>query len=48
MFNPLFIFFAGCWAVDAPVSGGDIGARDGKLAILGGGCRGSELVVTFV
>ncbi|PSS26751.1 3-hydroxyisobutyrate dehydrogenase-like [Actinidia chinensis var. chinensis] len=27
----------GCWAVDAPVSGGDIGARDGKLAILAGG-----------
>ncbi|KAK7846291.1 probable 3-hydroxyisobutyrate dehydrogenase-like 2, mitochondrial [Quercus suber] len=26
-----------CWAVDAPVSGGDIGARDGKLAILAGG-----------
>lgn len=40
MFNPLFIFFAGCWAVDAPVSGGDIGARDGKLAILGGGDAG--------
>ncbi|CAK9318102.1 unnamed protein product [Citrullus colocynthis] len=30
----------GCWAVDAPVSGGDIGARDGKLAILGGGDAG--------
>ncbi|KAL5989993.1 hypothetical protein ACLOJK_010889 [Asimina triloba] len=29
----------GCWAVDAPVSGGDIGARDGKLAILAGGDR---------
>ncbi|XP_022982050.1 probable 3-hydroxyisobutyrate dehydrogenase-like 3, mitochondrial [Cucurbita maxima] len=27
----------GCWAVDAPVSGGDIGARDGKLSIFGGG-----------
>ncbi|XP_058092635.1 uncharacterized protein LOC131239096 [Magnolia sinica] len=27
----------GCWAVDAPVSGGDIGAREGKLAILAGG-----------
>ncbi|KAG6709730.1 hypothetical protein I3842_06G147600 [Carya illinoinensis] len=27
----------GCWAVDAPVSGGDIGARDGKLAIFAGG-----------
>lgn len=30
----------GCWAVDAPVSGGDIGARDGKLAILAGGDSG--------
>ncbi|TYJ99748.1 putative 3-hydroxyisobutyrate dehydrogenase-like 3 [Cucumis melo var. makuwa] len=30
----------GCWAVDAPVSGGDIGARDGKLAIFGGGDEG--------
>ncbi|XP_023533858.1 probable 3-hydroxyisobutyrate dehydrogenase-like 2, mitochondrial isoform X2 [Cucurbita pepo subsp. pepo] len=30
----------GCWAVDAPVSGGDIGARDGKLAIFGGGDAG--------
>ncbi|OVA06406.1 6-phosphogluconate dehydrogenase [Macleaya cordata] len=27
----------GCWAIDSPVSGGDIGARDGKLAILAGG-----------
>ena len=27
----------GCWSVDAPVSGGDIGARDGKLAIFAGG-----------
>ncbi|KAJ8565694.1 hypothetical protein K7X08_008270 [Anisodus acutangulus] len=26
-----------CWAVDAPVSGGDIGAKEGKLAILAGG-----------
>lgn len=26
-----------CWSVDAPVSGGDIGARDGKLAIFPGG-----------
>ncbi|XP_055960001.1 probable 3-hydroxyisobutyrate dehydrogenase-like 2, mitochondrial isoform X2 [Mercurialis annua] len=26
-----------CWAVDSPVSGGDIGARDGKLAIFAGG-----------
>ncbi|KAL7002009.1 hypothetical protein U1Q18_003158 [Sarracenia purpurea var. burkii] len=30
----------GCWAVDAPVSGGDIGAREGKLAILAGGDGG--------
>ncbi|XP_057990801.1 probable 3-hydroxyisobutyrate dehydrogenase-like 2, mitochondrial isoform X4 [Hevea brasiliensis] len=30
----------GCWAVDSPVSGGDIGARDGKLAILAGGDEG--------
>ncbi|KAF8413592.1 hypothetical protein HHK36_001584 [Tetracentron sinense] len=30
----------GCWAVDAPVSGGDIGARDGKLAIFAGGDDG--------
>lgn len=29
----------GCWAVDAPVSGGDIGARDGKLSIFAGGER---------
>lgn len=27
----------GCWAVDAPVSGGDIGARNGNLAIFAGG-----------
>lgn len=27
----------GCWAVDAPVSGGDVGAREGKLAIFAGG-----------
>lgn len=26
-----------CYAVDAPVSGGDVGARDGKLAIFAGG-----------
>lgn len=26
-----------CWSVDAPVSGGDIGARDAKLAIFPGG-----------
>lgn len=30
----------GCWAVDAPVSGGDVGARDGKLAIFAGGDGG--------
>lgn len=29
-----------CWAVDAPVSGGDVGAREGKLAIFAGGDRG--------
>ncbi|OMO74266.1 6-phosphogluconate dehydrogenase, NADP-binding protein [Corchorus capsularis] len=27
----------GCWSVDAPVSGGDIGAREGKLAIFAAG-----------
>ncbi|KAF9590045.1 hypothetical protein IFM89_030357 [Coptis chinensis] len=27
----------GCWAIDAPVSGGDIGAKEGKLAIFAGG-----------
>ncbi|XP_057433680.1 probable 3-hydroxyisobutyrate dehydrogenase-like 2, mitochondrial [Lotus japonicus] len=27
----------GCWSVDAPVSGGDHGARDGKLAIFAAG-----------
>ncbi|XP_020579899.1 probable 3-hydroxyisobutyrate dehydrogenase-like 2, mitochondrial [Phalaenopsis equestris] len=27
----------GCWSIDAPVSGGDVGARDGKLAIFAGG-----------
>ncbi|KAG7586647.1 NAD(P)-binding domain superfamily [Arabidopsis thaliana x Arabidopsis arenosa] len=26
-----------CWAVDAPVSGGDAGAREGKLTIFAGG-----------
>lgn len=26
-----------CWAVDAPVSGADAGAREGKLAIMAGG-----------
>ncbi|KAK3219325.1 hypothetical protein Dsin_013295 [Dipteronia sinensis] len=30
----------GCWAVDAPVSGADVGAREGKLAILAGGDTG--------
>ncbi|PKA61229.1 putative 3-hydroxyisobutyrate dehydrogenase-like 1, mitochondrial [Apostasia shenzhenica] len=30
----------GCWAVDAPVSGGDVGARNGKLAIFAGGEEG--------
>ncbi|XP_042477214.1 probable 3-hydroxyisobutyrate dehydrogenase-like 3, mitochondrial [Macadamia integrifolia] len=30
----------GCWAIDAPVSGGDNGARDGKLAIFAGGDEG--------
>ncbi|XP_008798308.2 probable 3-hydroxyisobutyrate dehydrogenase-like 3, mitochondrial [Phoenix dactylifera] len=29
----------GCWAIDAPVSGGDVGARDGKLAIFAGGAE---------
>jgi 3-hydroxyisobutyrate dehydrogenase-like beta-hydroxyacid dehydrogenase len=27
----------GCWALDAPVSGGDIGAKAGTLAIMAGG-----------
>uniref|UniRef100_A0A7N0ZVQ9 Uncharacterized protein n=1 Tax=Kalanchoe fedtschenkoi TaxID=63787 RepID=A0A7N0ZVQ9_KALFE len=27
----------GCWSVDAPVSGADVGAANGKLAILAGG-----------
>ncbi|KAI4298997.1 hypothetical protein L6164_032497 [Bauhinia variegata] len=30
----------GSWSVDAPVSGGDIGARDGKLAIFAAGDAG--------
>jgi 3-hydroxyisobutyrate dehydrogenase len=30
---------AGCRALDAPVSGGDIGARDAKLAIMVGGAQ---------
>ncbi|KAL5789777.1 hypothetical protein ACOSQ2_004665 [Xanthoceras sorbifolium] len=29
-----------CWAVDAPVSGADVGAREGKLAIMAGGDAG--------
>ncbi|CAM8876542.1 unnamed protein product [Rhodiola kirilowii] len=29
--------FKDCWSVDAPVSGGDIGAMNGTLAILAGG-----------
>ncbi|KAL6618771.1 hypothetical protein ACP70R_033910 [Stipagrostis hirtigluma subsp. patula] len=36
---------AGCHAIDAPVSGGDVGARDGKLAILAGG---DEAVVAWL
>uniref|UniRef100_A0A0D9WJT1 6-phosphogluconate dehydrogenase NADP-binding domain-containing protein n=1 Tax=Leersia perrieri TaxID=77586 RepID=A0A0D9WJT1_9ORYZ len=36
---------AGCHAVDSPVSGGDVGARDGTLAILAGG---DEAVVTWL
>ncbi|KAG8069214.1 hypothetical protein GUJ93_ZPchr0005g14983 [Zizania palustris] len=35
----------GCYAVDSPVSGGDVGARDGTLAILAGG---EEAVVTWL
>lgn len=27
----------GCWSVDAPVSGADVGAREGRLAIFAGG-----------
>ncbi|KAI3803873.1 hypothetical protein L1987_32037 [Smallanthus sonchifolius] len=34
-----------CWSVDAPVSGGDIGAREGKLAIFAGG---DEAVVKWL
>ncbi|KAK9287176.1 hypothetical protein L1049_015587 [Liquidambar formosana] len=30
----------GCWSVDAPVSGGDVGAQEGKLAIFAGGDGG--------
>ncbi|GAB2275176.1 hypothetical protein Dimus_009938 [Dionaea muscipula] len=29
-----------CWAVDAPVSGGDVGARTGNMAIFAGGDSG--------
>ncbi|KAM1729894.1 hypothetical protein ACFX11_020379 [Malus domestica] len=29
-----------CWAVDAPVSGADVGAREGKLGIFAGGDAG--------
>ncbi|KAE8667417.1 RmlC-like cupins superfamily protein [Hibiscus syriacus] len=29
----------GCWSIDASVSGGDIGAREGKVAIFAGGER---------
>ncbi|CAL4909573.1 unnamed protein product [Urochloa decumbens] len=36
---------AGCYAVDAPVSGGDVGARDGTLAIFAGG---DEAVVAWL
>ncbi|KAE8816240.1 putative 3-hydroxyisobutyrate dehydrogenase-like 3, mitochondrial [Hordeum vulgare] len=36
---------AGCHAVDCPVSGGDIGARDGTLALLVGG---DEAVVAWL
>jgi 3-hydroxyisobutyrate dehydrogenase-like beta-hydroxyacid dehydrogenase len=36
---------AGCHAIDAPVSGGDVGARDGTLAILAGG---DEAVVAWL
>lgn len=29
----------GVWALDAPVSGGDVGAKNGTLSIMAGGCR---------
>lgn len=32
---------AGCFALDAPVSGGDIGAREGRLSIMVGGDAGA-------
>ncbi|KML39742.1 NAD(P)-dependent oxidoreductase [Cytobacillus firmus] len=35
----------GIYAIDAPVSGGDIGARDGKLSIMAGGDRDAFLAV---
>lgn len=34
-----------CWAVDAPVSGGDIGAKNGNLAIFAGG---DETIVSWL
>lgn len=33
----------GCWAVDAPVSGGDKGAREGALAIMAGGASAATV-----
>ncbi len=38
----------GCEAMDAPVSGGDIGARDGKLAIMAGGSESAFAAVEEV
>lgn len=35
----------GCWSVDAPVSGADVGAREGRLAIFAGG---EEAVVRWL
>uniref|UniRef100_A0A6N2M8G7 6-phosphogluconate dehydrogenase NADP-binding domain-containing protein n=1 Tax=Salix viminalis TaxID=40686 RepID=A0A6N2M8G7_SALVM len=35
----------GCHSIDSPVSGGDLGARDGKLAIFAGG---DEVVVNWL
>lgn len=35
----------GIYAIDAPVSGGDIGARDAKLSIMAGGDRDAFLAV---
>ncbi|PKU70717.1 probable 3-hydroxyisobutyrate dehydrogenase-like 2, mitochondrial [Dendrobium catenatum] len=34
-----------CWSIDAPVSGGDVGARDGKLAIFAGG---EEVIIRWL